>query len=215
MKKIIILLVLGLGFLSFISIKIPIANASAPQIDLVIDSLIVMDPTFSDSSKSDFFAHIKSIGGNPDKFFEISWYINGVFYKKQTLNNYDSSWLVGLDWPEARSGTHTIQLVIDSGNVIDELNETNNSRTITFIISEPSGIGSVLSPKVSVKFPVAGTQLIRGQKYQIDWDYEGNILTTDLVDIIISLGNQDSEIKSWVERFSATNDYFEWEVPAN
>jgi len=37
------------------------------------------------------------------------------------------------------SGSHTIKLVIDSDNSIDELDETNNERTITFIVPEETG----------------------------------------------------------------------------
>ncbi|MDO4559092.1 MAG: CARDB domain-containing protein, partial [Planctomycetia bacterium] len=112
-------------------------------------------------------------------------------------------------------GTYTLQLVLDTKNSVDELDETNNVYTKTFTVYNPAG-KSDLTPAVpegwdspivlSDESSVSTTQSVFYSDDSIYVQYAyGNIGGADLAHLCIcklALHSQESELKTWAYAFS-------------
>ena len=73
--------------------------------------------------------------------FRVAIYVDGVFKYSRDVNGLKSGYYIsvtGISLGSFSEGTHTVTLVVDSGDVVRESNEGNNTYTRTFTVSDPA-----------------------------------------------------------------------------
>jgi hypothetical protein len=66
------------------------------------------------------------------------------------------------------AGSHSIKIVADSTNIIDEENEGDNEYTKSFTVTTPPAAG------ITVTSPNGGESWVTGTKHRIQWSYTGD-----------------------------------------
>jgi hypothetical protein len=105
-------------------------------------------------------------------------------------------------------GTHTVKIVVDTGNTIDESNESDNEYTKTIKVNVSMGSGiSVVSPNGGETWTAGTTQTIR-------WSYTGNPGSRVKIELLKG-GVVNGTIMSSVSMGRGGNGSHGWRIPSN
>ncbi len=89
------------------------------------------------------------------KSFNVSLYANGKLTGKATINglNVGETKQVNIQWTPTDIGTYTLKAIVDEENVIQEINETNNEKSITKYVSSSCECSSCSECNTKLKDP--------------------------------------------------------------
>ncbi|HET9793928.1 MAG TPA: CARDB domain-containing protein [Thermoanaerobaculia bacterium] len=129
--------------------KIVVSNETGTTYDRAVD---VNPLTTTDSLYVNFAVIDQGTTGTATSF-QNSLFVDGVLnstWDDPSLEAYPATpyWSHGLDWPigSLSAGTHTITLVVDSTNAVVESDESDNTYTKTFTVTEETRSGEKIVP---------------------------------------------------------------------
>lgn len=120
------------------TITVTTASSSMTKPDLSPQDITISpNPPYSGGTNITFSSIVSNRGTATDEFY-VQWYVDDVLkgncqQPAVTANSSVSFGCSQFSWA-ATGGNHTIKIVVDSGNVVDESNENNNTKSASITV---------------------------------------------------------------------------------